>query len=45
MTDNRVLVGKFPFDKLLTFYEFTELDRAVDDLRQGKVIKPVLINR
>ncbi|KAK0612161.1 chaperonin 10-like protein [Immersiella caudata] len=37
--------GKFPFDELLTFYEFDELHRAVRDVKDGKVVKPVLINR
>ncbi|KAK3313095.1 chaperonin 10-like protein [Apodospora peruviana] len=36
--------GKFPFDKLLSFYEFDALDKAMEDLKQGKVIKPVLVN-
>jgi aryl-alcohol dehydrogenase len=38
-------VGKFPFDKLLTFYEFEELHRAIQEVKEGKVIKPVLVNR
>ncbi|KAK4443551.1 geraniol dehydrogenase [Podospora aff. communis PSN243] len=37
--------GKFPFDKLLTFFEFDELHQAVQGVKEGKVIKPVLINR
>ncbi|KAK1760288.1 geraniol dehydrogenase [Echria macrotheca] len=37
--------GKFPFDRLLTYYEFDELDKAFEDVRSGKTIKPVLINR
>ncbi|KAK0610163.1 chaperonin 10-like protein [Bombardia bombarda] len=36
--------GKFPFDKLLTFYKFEELHEAIQDLKDGKIIKPVLIN-
>lgn len=36
--------GKFPFDKLLTLYEFGELDNAIQDVKVGKVIKPVLVN-
>ncbi|KAK3386199.1 chaperonin 10-like protein [Podospora didyma] len=35
--------GKFPFDELLTFYKFEDLDRALDDMKEGKVIKPVLV--
>ena len=36
-------LGKFPFDKLLTFYKFDELEKALADLKQGKVIKPVMV--
>ena len=35
--------GRFPFDRLLTFYPFTEIDRAFADARSGKAIKPVLL--
>ena len=38
-------VGKFSFDKLLTYYEFDELGRAFEDVQRGKTIKPVLVNR
>lgn len=34
--------GRFPFDRLLTFYRLDQLDQAVDDLKKGKVIKAVL---
>ena len=34
--------GKFPFDKLLQVYPLNEINRAVSDMRQGQVIKPVL---
>ncbi|AKH43925.1 aryl-alcohol dehydrogenase [Altererythrobacter atlanticus] len=34
--------GRFPFDRLLTFYPFEEIGRAFEDARQGRVIKPVL---
>ncbi|KAJ5679643.1 Polyketide synthase enoylreductase [Penicillium macrosclerotiorum] len=34
--------GKFPVDKLVEVYDLTSLDRALDDLRTGKVIKPVI---
>ncbi|KAK0725107.1 chaperonin 10-like protein [Lasiosphaeris hirsuta] len=36
--------GKFPFDKLLTLYEFGELHRAIQDVKDGNVVKPVLVN-
>lgn len=35
--------GRFPFDRLLTFYRFDEIARAFDDVRHGRVIKPVLL--
>lgn len=35
--------GRFPFDRLLTFYPFAEIDRAFADTRSGKAIKPVLL--
>lgn len=34
--------GRFPFDELLTFYDFTEVNRAVEDLAAGRSIKPVV---
>ena len=35
--------GRFPFDRLLTFYPFAEIDRAFADAHAGKAIKPVLL--
>jgi aryl-alcohol dehydrogenase len=35
--------GRFPFDRLLTFYRFNEIARAFDDVHHGRVIKPVLL--
>jgi aryl-alcohol dehydrogenase len=34
--------GKFPFDRMITFYPFKEINRAVEDMEKGLVIKPVL---
>ena len=34
--------GKFPFDRLLKFYDFKDINRAMKDSRNGKTIKPVL---
>ncbi len=34
--------GRFPFDRLITFYPFAEINQAVEDMAQGRVIKPVL---
>jgi aryl-alcohol dehydrogenase len=35
-------VGKFPFDRMITFYPFEEINKAVEDMEKGLVIKPVL---
>ena len=34
--------GRFPIDKLVTFYPFAEINRAVADSLSGKVVKPIL---
>lgn len=34
--------GRFPFDKLITYYDFEDINKAVDDTEQGRVIKAVL---
>jgi aryl-alcohol dehydrogenase len=34
--------GRFPFDKMITFYPFDEINKAVEDMERGRVIKPVL---
>jgi aryl-alcohol dehydrogenase len=34
--------GRFPFDRLITFYPFDQIEKAVEDMEKGKVIKPVL---
>ncbi len=34
--------GRFPVDKLLTFYPFEEIQQALDDSHEGKIIKAVL---
>ena len=34
--------GRFPFDRLIKFYPFDEINQAVEDMIQGRVIKPVL---
>jgi aryl-alcohol dehydrogenase len=35
--------GRFPFDRLLSFYPFAEIGRAFEDVRSGKAVKPVLL--
>jgi aryl-alcohol dehydrogenase len=34
--------GRFPFDKFVRFYPFTEINTAVEDQRMGRAIKPIL---
>jgi aryl-alcohol dehydrogenase len=34
--------GRFPFDRLITFYPFDKINKAVEDMEKGRVIKPVL---
>lgn len=34
--------GRFPFDRLIRFYPFEEINKAVEDMEKGLVIKPVL---
>src|SRR5690606_13459754 len=35
--------GRFPFDRLLTFYRFDQIAQAFADVHHGRVIKPVLL--
>lgn len=35
--------GKFPFEKLLKFYKFDEINQASADSKSGQTIKPILI--
>lgn len=37
------LAGHFPFDRLLKFYPFAEINQAVSDVHAGTVIKAVLV--
>ena len=34
--------GRFPFDSLITFYDFADINEAFDDAAAGRVIKAVL---
>jgi len=34
--------GRFPFDKMITFYPFEDINKAVEDMENGRVVKPVL---
>ena len=40
--DRAVSGGKFPFDRLIRFYDFKDINGAMDDARSGRTIKPVL---
>jgi aryl-alcohol dehydrogenase len=35
--------GRFPFDKLIKFYTFEEINKAVEDMQNGTTIKPVIV--
>jgi len=34
--------GKFPFDKLITFYDAKDINKAVEDSEKGVTLKPVI---
>jgi aryl-alcohol dehydrogenase len=34
--------GRFPIDRIITHYDFDEIDKAAHDAEEGRVIKPVL---
>jgi aryl-alcohol dehydrogenase len=34
--------GRFPIDRIMTFYDFDEIERAAHDAEAGDVVKPVL---
>lgn len=36
------LAGRFPFDKLIKFYEFNEINIAAEDSEKGGTLKPVI---
>lgn len=37
------LNGQFPIDKLITYYQFTDINKAIEDSKKGIVIKPILL--
>ena len=37
------LDGDFPFDRLISEYDFEDINKAVHDMEEGKAIKPILI--
>lgn len=36
-------MGMFPFEKLVKFYQFDEINQAFDDANSGKSVKPILL--
>ncbi len=34
--------GRFPFDKLVTFYPYDKLNQAIEDAEAGRAIKPIV---
>jgi aryl-alcohol dehydrogenase len=34
--------GKFPFDKLIKFYDFKDINQAAIDSQKGITLKPVI---
>jgi len=34
--------GQFPYDRLVRFYEFSQINRAISDSNKGRAVKPVL---
>ena len=34
--------GRFPFNRLLKFYDFGDMNRAMADAKHGHTVKPVL---
>jgi aryl-alcohol dehydrogenase len=35
--------GRFPFDRLVKFYDFAKINRAMADSKRGSTVKPVLL--
>jgi len=35
--------GKFPLDKITTLYPYRDFQRALDDMKEGKCVKPILV--
>jgi aryl-alcohol dehydrogenase len=37
-----IMAGKFPIQKLVRFYKFEDINRALDDQHHGHTVKPIL---
>jgi aryl-alcohol dehydrogenase len=38
-----MMEGKFPAERLMTFYPLADINQAAEDATTGKTIKPVLL--
>ncbi|MEI8632896.1 hypothetical protein P4S72_14730 [Vibrio sp. PP-XX7] len=36
------IAGKFAFDKLITYFDFDDINHAIEAMETGQVVKPVL---
>jgi len=34
--------GRFPYDQLIKFYDFADINEAISDAENGRVLKPVI---
>jgi aryl-alcohol dehydrogenase len=34
--------GRFPFDRLVRFYDFEDINEAIADGEQGRTVKPIV---
>jgi len=39
---NWIMEGRFPLSRLVTYYDFNQINQAVEDSEAGRTIKPVL---
>jgi len=37
-----IMAGKFPLERMITFYDLADINRAADESSKGKTIKPVI---
>jgi aryl-alcohol dehydrogenase len=35
-------LGRFPLEKLVTYYDFADINTAIDDSLEGRAVKPIL---
>ena len=41
--DFRYREGKFPVERFVTFFAASDFEKALEGMRTGKVVKPVLV--